>query len=330
MKWIHVENAVLGFVELPFRVIAQASRPWWLLLGISIGFCVAWWCKPGVLAGRASAAVVDHRTPSVSDNVDCGSSASCTILAFGDVQQGPAIFSQLLDRTFAQANCLLGLGDMVQHSCPTHCAEWIPFANCFANRDFSRIQDIALALGNHDGPHDWWWRTFGVSWSFRTWGAGTVAVVILDSNEQPVIRNSLLGGGAQRTFLQEAVRAQAWTGARWRIAAFHHAPTTELWEGACYYPPRQELQETVALLDAAGCDLLLCGHAHGYQRGKLGRMLFVVSGGGGGWLDRWCRDVPEIEVALAVHHVLLVEATDAALTVRAIGTDGREIDRVAR
>jgi hypothetical protein len=126
------------------------------------------------------------------------------------------------------------------------------------------------------------------------------------------------------------VTSVTWTGARWRIAAFHHPPITELWDGGCYYPRRQELDETVALLQAARTDLLLCGHAHGYQRGQLGTMTFVVTGGGGGYLDRVCWDLPEIQVALPVHHALLIDASDTVLTVRAIGTDGKELDRATR
>jgi hypothetical protein len=57
----------------------------------------------------------------------------------------------------------------------------------------------------------------------------------------------------------------------------------------------------------------------------------VICGGGGGYLDtQRCWTWPETQVALAVHHVVLVEASEGALVVRAIGTDGREIDRVAR
>jgi hypothetical protein len=155
--------------------------------------------------------------------------------------------------------------------------------------------------------------------------------VVLDSGEEVPIRYSLLGGGAQREWLRVATRSAAWTGARWRVVAFHHPPVTELWDGGCYYPRRQEIDETVALLEAAGVDLILCGHAHGYQRGRLASgALLVITGGGGGYLDRWCRDVPEIDVALAVHHVVLVEASEGSLRVKAIGTNGAVIDEVVR
>jgi hypothetical protein len=40
--------------------------------------------------------------------------------------------------------------------------------------------------------------------------------------------------------------------------------------------------------------------------------------------------VPEIDVALAVHHVVLVEASEGSLRVKAIGTNGAVIDEVVR
>jgi hypothetical protein len=57
----------------------------------------------------------------------------------------------------------------------------------------------------------------------------------------------------------------------------------------------------------------------------------VICGGGGGYLDtQRCWTWPETQVALAVHHVVLVEASETSLRVKAIGTNGAVIDEVVR
>jgi hypothetical protein len=254
-----------------------------------------------------------------------------TILAFADVQQQPAVFSRLLDHTWNQADYLLGVGDYVQDGCPQRCDQWWPFVATFAGRDFGRLKDIALSRGNHDGGY--WqmfgWPLFGGSWFMRTWGP--VCIVVLDSGEEVPIRYSLLGGGAQREWLRVATRSAAWTGARWRVAAFHHPDRVDHWAG-CYYQPRQEIEETMALLLDAGVDLILHGHSHAYARRRLRTgALQVICGGGGGYLDtQRCWTWPETQVALAVHHVVLVEASETSLRVKAIGTNGAVIDEVVR
>jgi hypothetical protein len=281
-------------------------------------------CAVGLLlAGRASATTTGHggRAESLTETLHL---PAVTILAFGDVQQQPAVFSRLLDHTLPAADYLLGVGDYTQNSTGP---EWISFAQAFSGRNLSRLQDIALSRGNHEPLG--WWASWAPLWFQRSWG-GLVALVVIDSGEEVPIRYSLLGGGAQREWLRGVTRSAAWTSGL-RVVAFHHPHRTELWDGGCYYPRRQELEETMALLMAAGVDLVICGHAHGYQRGRLPNGgLLVITGGGGGYLDVWCRDEVEIDVALAVHHVLLIEASDTALVVRAIGADGREIDRVTR
>ena len=80
---------------------------------------------------------------------------------------------------------------------------------------------------------------------------------------------------------------------------------------------------------SAGGSLVLQGHAHAFQRGNWRGLPFIISGGGGGWLDTThCQDLPEITVATAQWHWLLMQVTPDALTVTARSVSGQVIDTV--
>lgn len=84
--------------------------------------------------------------------------------------------------------------------------------------------------------------------------------------------------------------------------------------------------ESVAL---AGGSLVLNGHAHAYQRGSWAGVPWILSGGGGGWLDtQRCWDWPEITVAQVQWHWLLMQVTPDALTITARTPAGQVIDTV--
>ncbi len=134
------------------------------------------------------------------------------------------------------------------------------------------------------------------------------------------------------TWLEADLQA---TTARWRIAFFHHLPyplTHHARDPLC----RATREQFLPILERYGVQLVLTGHEHSYQRSKPVRgnqvvtsgpaTLHVVSGGGGARLNNVApHDL--VAKSVAAFHYLRVEVTNATLTVRAIGTDGREIDR---
>lgn len=82
-------------------------------------------------------------------------------------------------------------------------------------------------------------------------------------------------------------------------------------------------------LAAGRVSLVLNGHSHSYQRGQWLGACWIISGGGGGYLDTThCQDLQEITVAQAIHHCLVMDVTPDALTVRALDTQRREFDRI--
>lgn len=256
----------------------------------------------------------------------------------GDSQQQPAIFSTICQSLRADGiTVFVGLGDHVQnHGQP---GEW----QSLFTAPMAPLSQLARygALGNHDdiqGYTQSFWpipqhpvsSIYGAA--IACYGAVTIGNcrwVFLDTNEDPSIGLSLAPGGAQRLWLQTEVAGASWLNARYRLAAFHHPALTEQWDGGCYYPMRSERRWLMDYVSNNGGSMGLQGHAHAYQRGAWNGMPFIISGGGGGYLDTTrCWDLPEISIAIATHHYLLIDATPEALTVTAKTPAGLQIDQL--
>jgi hypothetical protein len=54
---------------------------------------------------------------------------------------------------------------------------------------------------------------------------------------------------------------------------------------------------------------------------------WIITGGGGGALDPWVRDVPHITQYVSIWHFVQVDVDGATATVQAIDIDGNVIDR---
>src|ERR1039457_3121603 len=127
------------------------------------------------------------------------------------------------------------------------------------------------------------------------------------------------------------------TRATWKIVFWHQTP----------YPIFHHIDDPidiasralfVPILERHGVQLVLAGHEHNYQRSKpmragvpvpigTGGTVYMVSGGGGGVLHPV---VPEsfLDWEASVWHYLRVSVDGQKLTIQAIGTDGKEFDRL--
>ena len=123
-------------------------------------------------------------------------------------------------------------------------------------------------------------------------------------------------------------------GPAWRIVFLHEPLYTAGWKRvepglrAAFGP----------VVEAAGVDLVLAGHQHFYERSEpscefssTARVSHVTSGGGSGpqFLDPIRRHA-NFPFAASVPHFLRVRVSPDRLEVRAVGADGRTIDRLRR
>lgn len=256
------------------------------------------------------------------------------VVAFGDNQNGPQTFGRLVLAARAERPDLLAfLGDQIQNrgAVPT---EWLDqfLAPLSPLTQVPRIG----CIGNHDDPPGFAALVSPLQshlpGGLGLWGSVDlpgVRWIMLDSNQESAeLRLSMAAGGPQRAWLQaDLTRPRGGL----RLVATWHAPAaTSLWDAGCYYP-RTDIAHApwvwaMDALAAAGCDLVLNGHAHGYQRGSWRGMTWVVSGGGGGALDGPCSPFqPELPLAIQAHHYLVL-TFDRGIDVRAVGLAG-EVDR---
>lgn len=156
--------------------------------------------------------------------------------------------------------------------------------------------------------------------------------IALDSN---LLDNAHAAAGAR--MLDWLENDLATSRAAWRIVYFHHIP----------YPVSQHIDDplctaarerVVPMLERYGVQLVLTGHEHNYERSAPMRggasvataargTVYISTGGGGGILHP-VRPRDYYVKQASVNHYLRVEGDASQLTVRAIGIDGREFDRV--
>jgi uncharacterized protein (TIGR03437 family) len=158
---------------------------------------------------------------------------------------------------------------------------------------------------------------------------GDAHFVSVDSNQLP-------GEGADR-MLDWFQRDLGKTRKYWKIVYFHHAPYPT---GHHRNDPVCALarQRIIPIVERYGVQLVLAGHEHAYERTLPLRSgaavssgpstVYIISGGGGANLQHVGSE-PWMAVGLQKHHYLRVDVDGGRLTVRAIGLDGEELDRVA-
>jgi hypothetical protein len=162
------------------------------------------------------------------------------------------------------------------------------------------------------------WLPGNGSWYAET--IGRVRFVFLDSN---------LRWLAQTNWLDDELSSSAAQGADFVIVVFHHVPFTNLWDHANGYNGDSWVRTNwVPLFEAHDVDLVVSGHAHAYERGERNGVLYTVVGGAGGALDTFTP--PEtwdfIEVALSVHHYVVMDVDPRRLRWTAYDLEGEVID----
>lgn len=174
--------------------------------------------------------------------------------------------------------------------------------------------EISAALGNHDLETDvpGIMRLFGMPSRWYTFTRGPVQFFALDSSTGAI-------GPEQRAWLEgELQRSRA----PWKVAFMHVPPFSSGRHG-----PNHSLQRALApLFSRYRVQVALAGHDHNYERMESAHgTTYIVSGGG-------CCPQPAGTSRLTARaatglHFVLVEVAGEAMTVEAIGADGRLLDR---
>ena len=152
-------------------------------------------------------------------------------------------------------------------------------------------------------------------YSFR-WG--TAFFINLDSNID------MTPGSPQYKFLTRELESEEMKTAEWVFVYFHHPPYCEYWpEWEGEFNVRAYL---VPLFEQYKVDMVFNGHTHAYESGEMNHVHYIITGGGGGELDTYGRDVAHITKSAGVHHFSRVDINGKILRFKAVSMDGEEVD----
>ena len=124
----------------------------------------------------------------------------------------------------------------------------------------------------------------------------------------------------QRAWLETALQAPA----RWKIVYFHHPA----FSSAEYGDTPAVQSKWVPLFEKYHADLVINGHAHGYERTvPINGVTYIVTGGGGAPLYPVGRN-ERTAVSSETYELVSVNLTANALILKALDEAGNMIDTV--
>ncbi len=266
-------------------------------------------------------------------------------VVWGDSQASPEVFSGVASAMLAWApDFAVGVGDYTDNGCePERYATELfsPAAKFLAS------VPAFLAPGNHEYgyTHKGFWnysasspgargfrerfRNPSGNGTYFSFDYGNSHFVVLDPNEGA--RHDTFDvppGSPQYDWFAKDLDSAAARTAGQLFVFFHEPPFTTTWDEKKKYDGEVTLRRhIVPLLESRHATAVFSGHAHVYERGELNGVAYVVTGGGGGALDRvQYRKWEHVRVVLHEHHFMRVTVDGALTLVEAVGTDGKVLD----
>jgi acid phosphatase type 7 len=181
---------------------------------------------------------------------------------------------------------------------------------------------VYVAIGNHEGDSPWFYYYHAYPepedcYAFRY---GNSFFVMIDTNKD------FSPGSPLYAWIVETLSSPEAQSAQWRFVTHHHPAYSEGWN-PCDYDGDLEVREIlVPLMETYGVDAVFNGHTHGYERGLLNGVAYVIAGGGGGTLDHFCQHWPHVVISRYIHHYVTVDIDGAAMTLKAHQLDGSVFD----
>jgi acid phosphatase type 7 len=256
-------------------------------------------------------------------------------VVWGDNQSGYDNFTQLQPQIEARApHAVLGVGDLISKGK----TESLWLLELFGPAR-ALLHDVPLfaAIGNHEENASFWYDFFAYpaadvpddinSEAYYSFTFGNVFFLVINTNtvffpigevDTPV-----------SAWIKEQVASPAAQQATWRIAYGHEPGITESWSaGNCKYDGYKPIRNWfLPFIAEHGFHLYMAGHTHAYERAQMDTGLVqIITGGGGGGLDEWCKDFPETTVVYQNHHFLAIEADCDRLRIEVESIDGKIID----
>jgi hypothetical protein len=237
-------------------------------------------------------------------------------VAFGDTRTQHAVHERVVDRIQQLApDFVLHTGDLVATGGDLE--EWATFFGI--EEPLISHAPLFPTLGNHEDDSVNYFDLFHLPGNER-WYAfdyGNARFICLQ------VDGIVWFGpdGEQYAWLEEMLASNSQP---WLIVYFHIPPYSALQEDDMEIKVRQALSP---LFERYGVDIVFNGHHHGYQRGVVGGVTYVVTAGGGAPLYEVTQPDEHMVVYRNSHNVVYVEVRGQMLTATAITPEGEELDR---
>lgn len=259
---------------------------------------------------------------------------SIKMVVMGDNQMGDVTFQNLLGCIQQeQVDVFLHLGDMVQM--PLKDADWqVQFFNPLKSSNTLATLPFLITQGNHDlvygraaeyfpETHELPQSPFGIYYALTLAGA---RFIIMDSNHE---------NDEQIIWLEQELNSELTQIANFIIVIVHVPPFIEYWDPKKWKDndewkwPVYVREKAVPLFEKYKVDLVLSGHQHNFQRGQRNGVTYVISGGGGGTLDREkVEGYGFYSTTILSHHYLILEVNIERIILTAKLQSGQVVDTV--
>jgi|GEM_PF-1169001 len=262
-----------------------------------------------------------------------GAEQGFNIVMWGDSQDNPHIFAKLVDHMVTMnPHFALGMGDHVSEG-----GEWPQWKERLFDPARAMLHEVGFyaAIGNHARNHQNWYDLMSFPHpednpqheSFYSFTYGNAFFLVIDT-DKPYF--SIAGIDTEiSAFINEQVKSPEAQAATWRFAVSHVPGYAEAWGDAeCEsYGGDLAIREWLYdLLNENKFHAHFSGHMHGYERGQSGNLMTIINGGGGGGLDSWCVDLPQVSVVNYEHHHLYMEVGCDTVKISAYHMDGQKFD----
>lgn len=252
-----------------------------------------------------------------------------SFLIFGDSGVGNQTqykVAGLMEKHIDQIDFLLHVGDVSQSNGQEYDDIFYkPYKNIVAKKN------VYLAVGNHDTYYDQaetYLREFILpsnnaqnSERYYSFSWGNVFFICFDSNID------YLPGSAQYKFMEAELNSEKRKSTDWTVIYFHHPPYCELWDT---WDGEADVRNYLhPMFKKYNVDFVFNGHTHGYERGELDGVNYIITGGGGGGLDTYGRNWQHISKSIAAHHYTKVDITENTLNLTAVDIDEKVIDKLS-
>ncbi|MBK8946084.1 MAG: metallophosphoesterase [Ignavibacteriae bacterium] len=194
---------------------------------------------------------------------------------------------------------------------------------------FVSRKNVYTCIGNHDTYYDnaetylndfYYTKDFSVTERYYTVKRGQTFFLIIDSNIDFSPQSN------QYKYIDAVFKSEDYKSSLWKFVVFHHPPYCELWPE--WDGDGNVRNYLLPLFEKYNVDIVFNGHTHGYERGLLNGVYYIITGGGGGGLDTYARDWAHIKKSISIHHYCKVNIKNNVLTLTAIDTDGEIIDKI--